>query len=79
MTLRPAWVLYSKHDCPLCEEVVERLRQLNIPVEVRDIRSRLDWFERYRERVPVVVLPGGQEQDPPFTDAELKSWSANYR
>lgn len=79
MIPRPPLVLYSKHDCPLCEEVADRLRHLNIPIEVRDIRSRLDWFERYRERVPVVVLPGGQEQDPPFTFATLESWKAKYR
>lgn len=79
MRRRQLLVLYAKHDCPLCEEVALRLGRLGIPFEVRDIRSRLEWFERYRERVPVVVLPDGREQDPPFTDLQFEAWSANTR
>jgi glutaredoxin len=54
--------LYSKPDCPLCEEarlVLERARA-NTPFDLEevDITSRDALFEEYGERIPVVAIDG---------------------
>jgi glutaredoxin-related protein len=72
-------VVFTKHDCPLCDEFTRRLRQHHIRFEKRDIRTDLDLLGRYRDRVPVVRLPDGQEIDPPFSDVTLATWSRDYR
>lgn len=77
--LRHELVVFSKHDCPLCDELKDRLKGRNIPFAEHDIRSRRDWFDRYGQRVPVVLLPHGEEFDPPFSNLQLESWSALYR
>jgi len=33
----------------------------------RDIATDVEWYGRYRERIPVVVDQNGKEHDPPFT------------
>jgi glutaredoxin len=73
---RARLVVFSKHDCGLCDELKARLRHRQIPFEECDIRQREDWFERYRERMPVVKLPDGKEYDPPFSDALIEGWTA---
>lgn len=52
--------MYSKSECHLCDvakEVVERVRA-SVPFEfhVIDIEADPELFERYKERVPVVVI-----------------------
>ena len=76
MTNAVSLVVFSKHDCALCDELKERLRRWHIAFEECDIRLREDWFECYRERVPVVRLPGGEEHDPPFSETLLAAWAA---
>jgi glutaredoxin len=54
--------IYSKPDCPLCEEaraVLERVRARR-PFELRevDIRSDPDLLARYRYDIPVVLVDG---------------------
>jgi glutaredoxin len=54
--------LYSKNDCPLCEEakiVLEKVRQ-QIPFVLREIKIAAgeEHFEEYKEMVPVVHING---------------------
>ncbi|MBD2187591.1 glutaredoxin family protein [Pseudanabaena mucicola] len=52
-------ILYSKQDCCLCEGLLEKLQQvknLSFELEIRDITSNLDWFERYQYEIPVLCL-----------------------
>lgn len=54
--------LYSKADCPLCEEaypLVSRLaRRHGLVVETVDIATDPDLLERHRLRIPVLELDG---------------------
>jgi hypothetical protein len=50
------FILYSKPGCHLCEGLEAKLRALTIPLdlEVRDITTQPDWFQRYQYEVPVL-------------------------
>jgi hypothetical protein len=51
------FVLYSKPGCHLCEGLEEKLvaaSHLNFDLEVRDITTREDWFQRYQYEIPVL-------------------------
>ena len=47
-------ILYSKPGCHLCEGLQEKLAQLPVALEVRDITTREDWFAAYQYEVPVL-------------------------
>lgn len=48
-------ILYSKPGCHLCEGLLEKLQQIDeANVEVRDITTRDEWFQRYQYEVPVL-------------------------
>jgi hypothetical protein len=50
-------ILYSKPDCHLCEgllEKLEKIRQREWQLEIRDITSREDWFNAYQYEIPVL-------------------------
>ena len=50
-------VLYSKPGCHLCEGLQEKLESvshLDFDLEIRDITTRADWFERYQYEIPVL-------------------------
>lgn len=53
-------VVYSKHDCHLCEEVKAQLARLRqaFPFELREVNILEDPenFEKYREEIPVVFV-----------------------
>jgi glutaredoxin len=56
--------LYSKQDCPLCDEAraaLERVRG-RIPFNLQevDITTDQELETRYRERIPVVALDGAE-------------------
>jgi hypothetical protein len=60
-------IFYSKPGCHLCEGLQEKLAAIQVPplqVEIRDITTQTDWFQRYQYEIPVLyqVLPDGQEQ-----------------
>lgn len=65
-----AVTVYSKPDCPLCDLAVAVLRDVQfertLAVDVEDIRTDLKLFERYRERIPVLVFDGRIMLDPPI-------------
>jgi len=51
------FVLYSKPGCHLCEGLEEKLvaaAHLPFALEVRDITTRDDWFQRYQYEIPVL-------------------------
>ncbi|NMF84615.1 glutaredoxin family protein [Nodosilinea sp. P-1105] len=51
------FVLYSKPGCHLCEGLAEKLAaasHLPFDLEVRDITTRDDWFQRYQYDIPVL-------------------------
>jgi len=52
-------ILYSKIGCHLCEGLQEKLAQitdLDIQLEIREITTNPDWFDRYQYEIPVLCL-----------------------
>jgi hypothetical protein len=52
-------ILYSKPGCHLCEGLEEKLNQiqsLQFELEIRDITTREDWFQRFQYEIPVLML-----------------------
>jgi hypothetical protein len=50
-------ILYSKPGCHLCEGLAEKLlylQDLGFELEIRDILTRLDWFQSYQYEIPVL-------------------------
>ncbi|MBU6230369.1 MAG: glutaredoxin family protein [Cyanobacteria bacterium REEB459] len=65
------FVLYSKPGCHLCEGLEAKLRSIQpaIALEVRDITSRDDWWQRYQYEVPVlcqILLTAAGSQEIPL-------------
>jgi len=52
----------TKKDCGLCDEAKEIIEQViaDMPAELRmtDIESDPELFERYKEKIPVVLING---------------------
>ncbi len=52
-------ILYSKIGCHLCEGLQEKLEQitdLDIQLEIREITTNPDWFDRYQYEIPVLYV-----------------------
>lgn len=50
-------VLYSKPGCHLCEGLQQKLESvshLDFDLEIRDITTQSDWFNRYQYEIPVL-------------------------
>ena len=60
-------ILYSKPGCHLCEGLLEKLEQVSTPqidqVEVRDITTQADWFDRYQYEIPVLCYQTANGQE----------------
>jgi hypothetical protein len=57
-------ILYSKPGCHLCEGLHEKLEQIEQPrfdLEVRDITTREDWFQKYQYEIPVLCYVANGE------------------
>jgi len=63
-------ILYSRNDCPLCEDVEDILNQLGIKFRFIDIDSDDSLRKKYHVKVPVLVNKN-QELCFPFTPAEI--------
>ncbi len=54
--------IMTKHDCCLCDDAKEIIEQViaDMPAELKmtDIESDPELFERYKERIPVVLING---------------------
>ncbi len=76
MTARTPVTLYSKPDCHLCDEAEHLLAQVGrrLPIEVRkvDIQSSPELFARFRYRIPVIEVRGGQSLDWPTTPERVR-------
>ena len=59
-------ILYSKQDCCLCEGLLAKLKQVkgvDFELEIRDIASNPDWFDRYQYEIPVLCLLSDRQQE----------------
>jgi glutaredoxin len=50
--------VYTRPGCHLCEEALETLARMGVPVQERDITQDDALHRRYLERIPVGVLDG---------------------
>lgn len=60
-------ILYAKPGCHLCEGLEEKLRaidQFPIVLEIRDILTQAEWFERYQYEIPVLFWRINGEEHP---------------
>jgi Glutaredoxin-like domain (DUF836) len=60
-------ILYSKVGCHLCEGLQEKLAEiitLDIQLEIREITTNPDWWERYQYEIPVLCLEVGGVEKP---------------
>jgi hypothetical protein len=60
-------ILYGKVGCHLCEGLQEKLAEiiaLDIQLEIREITSNPDWWERYQYEIPVLCLEVGGVEKP---------------
>ena len=52
-------ILYSKNGCHLCEGLEEKLKAIDdieIDLEIRDIETNQEWWEKYQYEIPVLYL-----------------------
>lgn len=74
--------LYERPGCHLCEEALDDLAEagqsMPLTLERCDITTRPDWYERYRDRIPVVAS-GGRELEAPLNLARLDSFLREAR
>jgi glutaredoxin len=53
-------ILYSKPGCHLCEGMEEKLSAIQsfwpFELEIRDILTNPEWFERYQYTIPVIQI-----------------------
>ena len=69
-------ILYGKAECHLCadaEAILARVAsELDVTYQKVDITESPDLFERFRYRIPVVEVPGGQTLDWPTTPERVR-------
>lgn len=70
-------VLYSKAGCHLCDEARDYLEDLAADFELDlaeiDIRSDDALFERYRYRIPVIVVDGVERLEGRIEAADVRA------
>lgn len=70
-------ILYSRNDCPLCEDVEETLAKLHLEYTFVDIDAEKKLLQKYHVRIPVLVNTLMQELCWPFEEAELIEFAKN--
>ena len=58
-------ILYTKVGCHLCEGLQEKLAaiiSLDIQLELREITTNPEWWERYQYEIPVLYLQAGGKE-----------------
>jgi len=68
-------ILYSRNDCPLCEDVEELLLHLDIQYTFVDIDLDEQLRSKYHVRVPVLMNDKNQEMGWPFDADQLKEFA----
>jgi glutaredoxin len=66
--------LYSRNDCPLCEDVEDSLRILDIDYIFIDIDLNEKLRIKYHVRVPLLVNDKNQELAWPFSQEQLREF-----
>ncbi|PZU97704.1 MAG: glutaredoxin family protein [Pseudanabaena sp.] len=59
-------ILYSKQGCCLCDGLLAKLEQVknvSFELEIRDITTNPDWFDRYQYEIPVLCILDAQQQE----------------
>lgn len=69
-------LLYSRNDCPLCEDVEETLIRLNIQYEFIDIDLDEELRKKYHVKIPVLINESQQELYWPFDENQLFEFSS---
>ncbi len=68
--------VYGKPGCSLCDEAIELVDEVNVDsrfVIVRcNILESVELFERYRYRIPVLVIEGVERLELRFTLEDLQ-------
>jgi glutaredoxin len=67
-------ILYSRHECPLCEHVEEILSRLDISYQFVDIDLDESLRKKYHVKVPVLVNKLSQELFWPFEEDQVKTF-----
>lgn len=49
-------LLYTRSQCPLCDEAKSLLQLFNVNISERDIETNDDWQLKYGLMIPVIVL-----------------------
>ena len=69
-------VLYGKTDCHLCEQAEAMLVRIAADLRVAyrkvDIQSSPELFERFRYRIPVIEVAGGETLEWPTTPERIR-------
>ena len=68
-------ILYSRHDCPLCEDAEEILNKLCIDYKFVDIDLDGALRKKYNSKVPVLVNDRAEELNWPFTEDKIKTFA----
>ena len=68
-------ILYSRNDCPLCEDVEQTLQRLGIIYTYTDIDLDNNLKMKYHTRVPLLVNANNQELAWPFEDSDLQEFA----
>ena len=67
---------YTKQGCHLCEQAEELIEALAtecpLDLEMIDITTDIDIFDRYRYEIPVVAVEGGGTVSGRITEADLR-------
>lgn len=69
--------LYTRRDCPLCDEAAHLLRRLapefGLEVEEVDIEGDPALLERYRDSIPVIALDGEPIISAPLRETTVRA------
>ena len=75
--------LYTRRNCPLCDEAARLLRPLapefGLEVEEVDIGCDAVLLERYRDSIPVIALDGEPLLSAPLPEAQVRAVLARHR
>ncbi len=64
-------ILYSRKDCPLCEDAEETLISLNLNYKYVDIDLDSELRKKYHAKVPVLINDSHKELTWPFSNDGL--------
>jgi glutaredoxin len=74
--------LYTRKNCPLCDEAAHLLRRLapefGLEVVEVDIEGDPAFLERYGDSIPVIALNGEPVLSAPLLEAEVRAVLARH-